>query len=139
MICDESRSMRSKRNSVFALLMGFAATPAFANVTVTQNTGPGATSWTDTPLIQTVSNPSSQLVVGETFAAATSIAETFTVPGPSNYSLQTIELYVGGGSGTSASATATLSLYDLGGRIAPNPSSYAPAFNLLGGGKGLPI
>jgi len=131
--------MRSKRNSVFALLMGFAATPAFANVTVTQNTGPGATSWPDTPLIQTVSNPSSQLPVGESFAAATSIAETFTVPGPNNYSLQTVYLYVGGGSGTSETATITLNLYDLGGQIAPNPSSYSPNLSLFGTGKGLPI
>jgi len=131
--------MRSKRNSVFALLIGLAATPAFANVTVTQNTGPGATSWPDTPLIQTVSNPSSQLPVGESFAAATSIAETFTVPGPNNYSLQTVYLYVGGGTGTSETATITLNLYDLGGQIAPNPSSYSPNLSLFGGGKGLPI
>src|SRR5215469_7059262 len=139
MICDESRSMRSKRNSVFALLMGFAATPAFANVTVTQNTGPGATSWPDTPLISTVSSPSSQLPVGESFSVATSIAETFTVPGPNNYSLQTVYLYVGGGTGTSATATIILNLYDLGGQIAPNPSSYSPNFSLFGTGKGLPI
>ncbi len=33
----------------------------------------------------------------------------------------------------------SLRTYDLGGRIAPNPSSYAPGFNLFGDSKGLPI
>ena len=131
--------MRSKRNSVFALLMVFAAASAFAGVTVTENTGPGAASWPGTPLIQTVSSPAAQLLVGESFGGATSMAETFTVPGPSNYSLQTVYLYVGGGAGTSATASITLNLYDLGGQIAPNPSSYSPNLSLFGGGQGLPI
>lgn len=113
--------------------------PAFASVTVTQNIGPGAISWPDTPLIQTVSNPSSQLIVGESFGAATNISETFTVPGPNNYSLHTIYLYVGGGTGTTTTATVKLNLYDLGGRIAPNPSGYSGGLNLLGNGVGLPI
>lgn len=124
-------------SSAFMMLMG--TLPAFAGVTVTQNTGPGPTTWPDTPLIQTVTNPAAQSIVGESFGAATSIAETFTVPGPDNYSLQTVYLYVGGGTGTSSTATITVNLYDLGGRLAPNPSSYSPNFSLLGGGKGLPI
>jgi glucuronoarabinoxylan endo-1,4-beta-xylanase len=124
-----------------ALVLGMISLvgSAFASVTVTQNIAPGATSWPDTPLIQTVSNPSSQLVVGESFGGATNISQTFTVPGPNNYSLQTIYLYVGGGTGISTTATITLKLYDLGGRIAPNPSGYSGGVNLFGGGNGLPI
>src|SRR4051812_15430176 len=102
------------RLAIAFLVAMLLATNGFADVTVTQNIGPGATAWPDTPLIQTVGNPSLQLIVGESFTAATSIAETFTVPGPGNYSLQTIYLYVGGGTGTSATATVTLNLYDLG-------------------------
>ncbi|HKO18222.1 MAG TPA: hypothetical protein VJU82_04985 [Acidobacteriaceae bacterium] len=131
--------MRLRVEIAFALGLTFAAVPGFAGVTVTENLGPGATSWPGGPLIQTVSNPSSQLVVGESFGAATNISETFTVPGPNNYSLQTIYLYVGGGTGTTATATVTLNLYDLGGRVAPNPSSYGPGLNLFGGGKGLAV
>jgi glucuronoarabinoxylan endo-1,4-beta-xylanase len=131
--------MKLKLKIMPVLMMALAELPGIAGVTVTQNIGPGATSWPDTPLMQTVSNPSSQLAVGESFGAATNISETFTVPGSSNYSLQTIYLYVGGGSGTTQTATVTLNLYDLGGRIAPNPSSYSAGVNLLGGGKGLPI
>ena len=122
-----------------ALTIALAATPAWADVTVTQNLGPAATAWPDSPLIETVTNPSSQLVVGESFGAATSISETFTVPGANNYSLQTIYLYAGGGTGTTDTATVTLNLYDLGGRVAPNPSSYGPGLNLLGGGRGVSI
>lgn len=131
--------MRFKFNIVSALAIIVAASAAFAGVTVTQNLGPGATSWPGTPLIQTVSNPSSQLIVGERFGGASNLSETFTVPGPSNYSLQTIYLYAGGGAGTSSTATVTLNLYDLGGRTAPNPSSYSPGVNLLGNGNGLSI
>jgi len=121
------------------LMIMLMAVPTFAGVTVTQNVGPGATTWPDTPLLQTVINPSSQLIVGESFGGATVLSETITVPGPNNYSLQTIYLYVGGGTGTTATATITLNLYDLGGRVAPNPSSYGPGFNLFGQGSGLPI
>ena len=130
--------MRLELYSVLGLVM-LAVTPAFAGVTVTQNTGPSAISWPDTPLIQTVTNPGSQLVVGESFAAATSVAETFTIPGPSNYSLRTVYLYVGGGTGANEATRVTLNLYDLGGRIAPNPPSYSQNFNLFGGGNGLAI
>ena len=133
---DQTTSRPARVATFIALL---AITPAFAGVTVTQNVGPGATSWPDTPILSTVANPSSQLAVGESFGGATSNSETFTVPGPNNYSLQTIYLYVGGGTGTSATAPAKLNLFDLGGRIAPNPSSYAAGTNLFGGGNGLSI
>src|SRR5262245_42714488 len=73
---------------------------AFAGVTVTQNVGPGATSWPDTPIISTVSNPSAQATVGESFTGATSYGQTFTIPQGADYKLQTIYLYVGGGTGT---------------------------------------
>jgi len=128
-----------KLRRMSGLTLVLSAQCAFAGVTVTQNSGSGATSWSDIPLIQTVTNPSLQLVVGEGFGAGTSIAETFTAPGLNNYSLQTIYLYVGGGTGTTGTATVTLNLYDLGGRIAPNPSSYSAGLNLLGGGNGLSI
>src|SRR5207247_2363648 len=75
----------------------------------------------------------------ESFGAATSYSQTFTVDGPNNYSLQSIYLYAGGGAGTSATATITLNLFDLGARVAPNPSSYAAGVNLLGAGNGLRI
>jgi hypothetical protein len=108
-------------------------------VTVTQNLGPGATSWPGTPLFSTVKNPSAQLTVGETFGAATSYGQTFTISGADDYLLQSICLYAGGGTGTSETASITISLFDLGGRVAPNPSAYSPGWNLLGGGSGLHI
>src|SRR5262249_40896193 len=70
-----------KLRPISGLTIVFSALCAFAGVTVTQTSGPGATSWPDTPLIQTVTNPSLQVVVGEGFGSGTSIAETFTVPG----------------------------------------------------------
>jgi len=84
--------MKHRIEIALATLTIVFTSAAFASVTVTQNIAPGVTSWPDTPLIQTVSNPSSQLVVGESFGAATNISETFTVPGPNNYSLETINL-----------------------------------------------
>jgi O-glycosyl hydrolase len=119
-----------------------AGTRAFAGVTVTQNVGPGATSWPATPIISTVSNPSAQATVGESFAGgggSTSYGQTFTIPLGNDYKLQTIYLYVGGGTGTTATATITLNLYYLGGRLAPNPNSYSPGTDLFGSGSGLPI
>ena len=131
--------IRQFKTLVPALVVVLGGIPAFSSVTVTQNAGPGATGWPNTPLIQTVSNPAAQSVVGENFGRASSISETFTVPGSNNYSLNTVYLYVGGGTGTSSAAPVTLNLYDLGGRTAPNPSSYSPNFSLLGGSKGLQI
>lgn len=125
----------------FACALIASAVNAFAGVTVVQNVSPGATSWPGTPLLSTVPNPSAQLVVGESFGGATttSYTQTFTIVGPNNYTLQTINLYAGGGTGTTPTSTVTLNLYDLGAQIAPNPNSYAPGFNLLGSGNGLPI
>lgn len=132
-----SRLHRRARACVAALSL--AAVSGFAGVTVTQNVSPGATSWPGTPLFSTVSNPASQLGVGESFGGATSYTETFTVVGPNNYTLQAINLYAGGGSGTTPTATITLNLYDLGAQAAPNPSAYVAGVNLFGGGSGLPI
>jgi O-glycosyl hydrolase len=115
---------------------------ALAGVTVTQNVGPGATSWPDTPIISTVSNPSAQAIVGESFAGgggSTSYGQTFTIPQGSDYKLQTIYLYVGGGTGTTGAAPLTLDLYYLGGRVAPNPNTYGLGADLFGSGSGLPI
>jgi O-glycosyl hydrolase len=122
-----------------ALLLALPAFSALGGVVVTQNEGTGATSWPGTPLVATVSNPAAQLTVGESFGGATSYTQTFTIPATSNYTLQTIYLYVGGGTGTTPTSTVTLNLFDLGGRVAPFPNSYAPGTNLLGGSGGLPI
>jgi glucuronoarabinoxylan endo-1,4-beta-xylanase len=113
---------------------------AWAGVTVRQNVAPAPTSWPGAPIIATVSNPTSQATVAEDFSApATSCGQTFTVPAGSNYLLDTISLYAGGGNGTSVSAPVTLNLYDLGGQTAPNPQTYSSSANLLGGGNGLAI
>src|SRR5215813_1152572 len=114
---------------------------ALAGVTVTQNVGPGATSWPDTPIISTVSNPSAQATVGENFTGggATSYGQTFSIPQGANYKLQTIYLYLGNGTGTTGAVTLTLNLYYLGARLAPNPNSYSPGADLFGSGAGLPI
>ncbi|HEY3756478.1 MAG TPA: hypothetical protein VGL42_10050 [Opitutaceae bacterium] len=124
---------------------GFAASAAlispavFAGVNVTQNISPGATSWPGFPLAAVGTNPTSQLGVGENFGSGPSFTETFTVPASSSYILQTVDLYVGAGTGTSASAPLTLEIYDLGVQSAPNPSSYSAGVDLLGGGSGLAI
>jgi O-glycosyl hydrolase len=88
-----------------------------------------------------VSNPSAQATVGENFTGggATSYGQTFTIPQGADYKLQTIYLYVGGGTGTIGGAALTLNLYYLGARLAPNPNSYSPGADLFGSGAGLPI
>ena len=135
-----SNSVRTLRNaSLAALAFCLLELPVFAGVTVTQNTGPGATSWPGAPLLQSLTNPSSQATVGEGFSGATSYTETFTILGPDNYSLQTIAIYAGGGSGTTSTSTVTLNLYDLGAQVAPNPNGYSAGVNLLGSGGGLPV
>ncbi|MGH7997198.1 MAG: hypothetical protein ACREFX_12705 [Opitutaceae bacterium] len=117
----------------------FLSPGAFAGVTVTENTGPAATSWPGSPLIAVGTDPSSQLIVGENFGSGSSLAETFTVPSTNNYLLQQLDLYAGGGSGTGPTDTITLNIFDLGAQTAPNPSAYAAGVNLLGSGSGLPI
>ena len=121
----------------FASLLVAAA--AHAGVTVVQNVAPGATAWPGTPLFASASNPSTQLVVGESFGSGATFTETFTVASTSAYTLQSIALYAGGGTGSSASAPITINLFDLGTQTAPNPNSYTAGFNLLGNGAGLPI
>ena len=130
--------LRSSRRLI-AAAAGLIASLAFAGVTVTQNVSPGATAWPGAPIVSTVTNPSAQLTVGESFGGATSYTETFTISAANAYTLQRINLYVGGGTGTSATSKITLNLFDLGARVAPNPNSYAAGVNLLGAGNGLPI
>jgi subtilisin family serine protease len=126
-----------------ALALALMCSPAKAGVTVVQNISPGATNWPGVPLISTVTNPASASV-SESFSGAggnTNMSETFTVVA-TNYLLQTIDLYAGGGTGTGAGSNLTLNLYDLGPQTAPNPSNYTAAIsggNLLGSVAGLPI
>ncbi len=115
--------------------LAVATLPGQAGVTVTQNVSPGATSWPGSPIITTLSNPSSQATVQESFNSAnTSIGQTFKVI-TTNYTLQTIDIYAGGGSG----GTITLNLYDLGSQSVPNPATYTGSINLLGSGSGLSV
>jgi glucuronoarabinoxylan endo-1,4-beta-xylanase len=116
-----------------------------AGVTVTENVSPGATSWPGSPILSTLTNPASQATVGESFNGGTSgntnISQTFTI-NTTNYTLQTIDLYVASGTGTGSGTNLTLNLFDLGGQTAPNPSPYTSSVigvNLLGSGAGLPI
>jgi glucuronoarabinoxylan endo-1,4-beta-xylanase len=127
------------------LVLALLPPPSHAGVTVAQNVSVGATIWPGSPIISTVSDPSSQATVSEEFGgpstANTNLSETFTIT-TTNYTLQTIDIYAGGGTGTSPSATLTLNLYDLGTQTAPNPSPYTASIagaNLFGSGAGLPV
>lgn len=122
------------------IAFGLSHLAAYAGVVVTQNLGPGATAWPATPIIKTLTNPSVEATVPESFSSCTSYGQTFTIPaGGNNYTLQTIYLYAGDGTGTSPSATVTLNLYDLGGQTAPNPNPYVAGQNKFGSGSGLSI
>lgn len=135
-----STSLRKLLPAFAAVACGLLGSRLGAGVIVTQGTGPGATSFPGTPILQTVTNPASQATVGESFGSGANFTQTFTIPaGGPNYTMQTVYLYAGGGTGTTATATITVNVYDLGTVTAPNPSSYAPGTNLLGGGAGLPI
>ena len=112
---------------------------AHAGITVQQNLGAGAARWPGAPLISTTSTPNTPSTVGESFSAGTTVGQTFTLPAGSNATLQTIYLYVGGGTGTAIPAPVTVNLYDLGAMAAPNPDTYATSVNRLGGGSGVPI
>ena len=72
-----------------------------AGVTVIQNDAPGATSWPGSPTIITMPNPSGA-TVPQTFTNSgsgfTTIGQTFSVTS-TNYILQSIEIYAGGGVG----------------------------------------
>ncbi len=126
--------------SVF-FLAGMFPLSAFAGVMVTQNVSPGATTWPGNPIITTVTNPASQTSVGESFNAVggcTNYCQTFTII-TTNYTLQTISLYAGNGTGTGAGTNITLRLFDLGTQIAPNPNPYTPGTDLFNSGNGLSI
>ncbi len=76
-----------------------------AAVIVTQGLSPGATTWPGTPLITTVASPASD-TVGESFNGGggnASLSQTFTIT-TTNYLLQTIDIYVNGGSGGSVTS-----------------------------------
>src|SRR6266481_1962369 len=98
-----------------------------AGVTVIQNVSPGAMSWPGSPTIITMLNPSSA-TAPQTFTNSgngfTTMAQTFTVTS-TNYLLQSIEIYAGGGLGTSPGVSLTLNLFDLGYQAAPNPTPYS--------------
>jgi hypothetical protein len=114
-----------------------------AAVIVTENVSPGATSWPGSPILNTVANPSTASV-GEGFNGGggnTNLGQTFTIT-TSNYLLQTIEIYVGGGTGTGSGTNIVLNLYDLGTQTAPNPSAYNGSIigaNVFGSGAGLSV
>jgi glucuronoarabinoxylan endo-1,4-beta-xylanase len=113
-----------------------------AGVTVIENVSPGATNWPGSPLLSTLSNPASQATVGESFNGGTgntNLSQTFTISGTTNYTLQTIDLYAGTGSGTGAGTNVVLRLYDLGAQTAPNPSPYTAGTDLFNSGGGLSI
>ncbi len=117
---------------------------ARAGVAVVQNGFPGAASWPGIPLISTAANPSSTATVSESFNGGggnTNLGESFAVT-TTNFTLQTIEVYAGGGSGTGFGTNLVLNLYDLGTQSAPNPNNYASSIvggNLLGSGGGLSV
>ena len=141
-----SCEMFVKRPTLLAIVA--ASLQAHAGVVVLQNVSPGATSWPGTPIISTMVNPSSANVL-QTFtngtAGNTNIAQTFTLP-TTNYVLQSIDIYAGGGTGTGTGTNITLNLYDLGYQTAPNPAPYRRqaykdilGANLFGSGTGLTI
>src|SRR5205823_946291 len=82
------------------------------------------------PIVSTVTNPGALSPAGtsESFNGGTggntNLSQTFTLTA-TNYTLQTIDLYAGGGTGTGIGTNLTLNLYDLGSQTAPNPSSYS--------------
>jgi glucuronoarabinoxylan endo-1,4-beta-xylanase len=133
---------------ILALISLGSVMSSNAGVTVIQNVAPGATSWPGSPFIRTMLNPSSA-TVGQTFTNSgsgfTTIGQTFTVTS-TNYILQSIDIYAGGGLGTGSGANVTLNLFDLGYQVAPNPTPYSrQAYkdiiggNLFGSGAGLAI
>jgi hypothetical protein len=123
-----------------ALAIFPSAISCIAGVIVSQNVGPGATSWPGAPALSTIANPSSA-PVSESFNAiggCTNYGQTFTITG-SDCTLQSISIYAGAGTGTAAGTNVTLRLFDLGNINAPNPSPYAPGPDLFNSGNGLAI
>jgi uncharacterized repeat protein (TIGR03803 family) len=132
--------MRNRVRRLASLFCAFAVVSCPAGV-VTQNSSSGATNWPGNPLVMTVTNPASQTSVGEGFNAVggcTNYCETFTVAA-TNYTLQAISIYAGGGTGTGTGTNLTLRLFDLGTQAAPNPSPYSPGTDLFNSGGGLSV
>lgn len=129
---------------VFRILLGLwllGTGFSSASVVVVQDVAPGATAWSGQPIVQTVTNPAAQVAVAESFnsvGGCTNYAQTFTIA-PTNYTLQSISIYAGGGSGTGAGTNLTLRLFDLGPQAAPNPSPYSAGTDLFNSGSGLAI
>src|SRR5215470_4329930 len=139
---------RSWLLSLLALTYSAMVLSLKAGVAVTQNVAPGATVWPGSPIISTMLNPSSA-TAAQTFTNSgsgfTTIGQTFTITS-TNYLLQSIEIYAGGGIGTGAGVSLTLNLFDLGYQSAPNPTPYSRTAykdiiggNLFGSGAGLPV
>src|SRR5262245_58912956 len=134
------------RRLIAVVVVGLALR-GFAGVVVVQGGGPGATSWPGTPIISTMANPSGA-TVSVTFtngAGITRMGQTFTITA-TNYLLDKINLYAGGGTGTGTGTNLVLRLHDLGFQTAPEPSPYGGvtpnetiAADLLGAGAGLSI
>jgi glucuronoarabinoxylan endo-1,4-beta-xylanase len=119
----------------------------YSSVTVVQNVAPGATVWPGTPIISTMANPSGATtpVHFNYNSGITRIGQSFTIT-TTNYLLDKINLYAGGGTGTGAGTNLVLRLHDLGFQVAPEPSPYGGvvpnetiAADLLGAGAGLSI
>jgi uncharacterized repeat protein (TIGR03803 family) len=139
-VVDQIIRQKSVRFVTGSLLL-FTAMSCIAGVTVLENVSPGATSWPGSPIIESVTNPAVQLTVGESFngvGGCTNYAETFTVT-TTNYTLQTVDIFAGGGTGTGNGTNVLLRLFDLGSQTAPNPSTYAPGTDLFNSGNGLSI
>lgn len=152
MLDSSSQRNFSIRNHILLALVGFSLSSR-AGVNVLQNVSPGATTWPGAPVITTLANPSTATVsqnftnniLGSLSLLATNYSQTFTVL-TTNYILQTIDIYAGGGTGTGPGTNLTLNLFDLGIQNAPNPTPYGrQAYpdivggNLFGSGTGLSI
>src|SRR5215475_4700557 len=83
--------------------------------------------------------------LGQQIGGNTNMAQTFTIL-TTNYILQQISIYAGGGSGTGVGTNLVLRLHDLGFQTGPEPTPYSAPTpnetvvgNLLGAGAGLAI
>jgi hypothetical protein len=96
-----------------------------AVVVVVQDVSPGATNWPGTPVLTTLANPSTA-TVAQNFTSGgwnTNLSQTFRITG-TNYILEKISIYAGGGSGTATGTNLILHLYDLGFQTSPEPTPY---------------
>jgi glucuronoarabinoxylan endo-1,4-beta-xylanase len=116
--------------------------PVHAGVIVVQGVSPGAISWPGSPLISTMANPSSATSAQTFKTGRTTLGQTFSIAG-TNYILQQIDIYAGGGTGT---VSLSLRLFDLGFQTAPDPNPYGSATpnetisgNLFNSGSGFSV